>query len=318
VAIVVQVLLVTRFVPLLPGRLPMAIGNYTAAAYARRWPALGLALVLATEAVIYARIPEERAGGEVVFAVFVALGTWSVGDVVRQRLRRAERVVDAAQELVAEREAAHAAALVDERARIAHELHDVIAHSVSVMGVQAGAARTMIDSDPDAARAALRSVEATARSAVDELRRLLAVLREPDTRVADRAPQPGLGQLPALVEKARSAGLPVELSCAPLPPLPAGVDLAAYRIVQEALTNAIKHAHASTTVRVAVANAHLHIEVRDHGPGCRGAGRDEPGHGLIGMQERAHLYGGTVRAGDHPDGGFLVAACLPTGAAEHA
>lgn len=179
------------------------------------------------------------------------------------------------------------------------------------MAVQAGAARTLIDTEPDAARAALLSVEAAARSAVGELQRLLTVLRDDDA-APDRNPQPGLGQLRVLVEQVRAAGLPVELSIVELPPLSPGVDLAAFRIVQESLTNALKHAGAPTTVTVDHTDAGLHIEVRDFGPGRRANGRGG-GHGLIGMRERAQLYGGVLRAADHPDGGFVVDLQLPTG-----
>jgi len=310
-AIAVQVLFVVSYVPFLTGLVPMAVANYTVAAYAMRWRFVGLPLVFVTEVAIYAQIPEERVRGEVLFAVFVLLGTWVVGDVVRQRWLRAERVVGAAQALVAEREAANAAALVEERARIARELHDVIAHSVSVMGVQAGAARTLIDTEPDAARAALRSVEATARSAVGELQRLLTVLRDDDAP-PELTPQPGLGHLRALVEQVRDAGLPVELLLDGLPRLSPGVDLAAFRIVQEALTNALKHARAPTTVTIRHTDNGLHIEVRDHGPGRRANG-SSGGHGLIGMRERAQLYGGVLRAADHPDGGYVVDLQLPAG-----
>jgi signal transduction histidine kinase len=312
-AIVVQLLTVATYVPFLVGLLPMAVANYTAAAYGPpRLRAASLAAVFAAEAVIYAKIAEERTGGEVLFALFVMAGTWIVGDVVRARLVRADQTVAAAQTLVAASEAAAGAALAEERARIARELHDVIAHSVSVMGVQAGAARTMIDTDPDAARDALRSVEATARSSVGELQRLLAVLRDQDGADTDRAPQPGLSQLPALVEQVRTAGLPVELSVTGTAALPAGVDLAAYRIVQEALTNALKHARARTEVTVECSAALVRIEVRDAGAGHRRP-RNAAGHGLVGMRERAQLYGGTVHAGPHPDGGFVVRACLPVG-----
>lgn len=312
-AIVVQLLAVAPQVPFLAGLLPMAVANYTAAAYAPRLRAFSLPVVFATQAVIYARIPAERVSGEVLFAAFVALGTWIIGDVVRIRSTRAERAMGAARTLVAEREASARATLADERARIAQELHDVIAHSVSVMGVQAGAARTLMDTDADAAREALRNVEATARSSVAELQRLLTVLRTGGTE-PNRAPQPGLAQLPALVAQVREAGLPVELSVSGMTArLPPGIDLAAYRIVQEALTNALKHAGAPTTVNVARRDGHVQIEVRDVGPGIRDGG-NQPGHGLIGMRERALLYGGTLDAGPDRDGGFVVRASLPVGA----
>jgi signal transduction histidine kinase len=308
-AIVVQVLAVTPYVPFLAGLLPMAVANYTAAAYAPRFRAASLVAVFAAEAAIYAVIPEERAGGEVLFAAFVAVGTWLAGDVVRSRFSRAERAVGAAHELLAERERAAAATLAEERSRIARELHDVIAHSVSVMGVQAGAARTLLDADPGAAREALRSIETTARESVAELQRLLAVLRERDDAPDGRAPQPGLAQLPGLVEQVRAAGLPVELSLSGDGEPPPGIALAGYRIVQEALTNALKHAGAPTTVAVALRGGELYIEVRN------AAGRRPSpatgGHGLVGMRERAHLYGGTVEAGPCPEGGFAVSARLP-------
>lgn len=309
-AIVLQLLAVSRYVPFLAGLLPMAIGNYTAAAYGARWRLAGLAAVFATEAVIYARVPQERAGGEVLFAVFVLLGTWVAGDVVRARLRRADQAVARAQTTVAEYEAATEQILAQERVRIARELHDVIAHSVSVMGVQAGAARSLMDADPDAAREALRAIEATARSSVDELQRLLTVLRGQGDTAAERAPQPGLAQLPALVDGVRQAGLPVELSMPGVTSLPAGVGLTAYRIVQEALTNALKHAGTCAMVDVKHRNDQILIEVRNRGP-ASAAPVNPGGHGLIGMRERASLYGGSIHAGPEPDGGFAVRASLP-------
>lgn len=312
-AIVVQLLAVTAYVPFLTGLLPMAIGNYTTAAYATRWRSGSLIAVFAAEAVIYARIPEERVGGEVLFALFALLGTWVAGDVVHGRVIRAERSVREAELSAAEVEAAAATALAEERARIARELHDVIAHSVALMGVQAGAARTLIDIDPQAVRDALRAVEATARSSVDELQRLLAVLRDTDANSDDRAPQPGLDQLPRLVDRMRAAGLPVELSMQVTDPMPAGAGLAAFRIVQEALTNTLKHAHAPATVVIEQHNGHVQIVVRDTGPGPAATRSNPGGHGLVGMRERAALYGGTLRAGPHPDGGFVVHACLPLG-----
>ena len=312
-AIVVQLILVAAYVPFLVGLLPMVMANYTVAAYGRRWRLAGLAAVLGVEAVMFALVPAERVPGEVLFAGFTALGTWVVGDVVRARMTRADRAVGAARSLLAEREAATAATLAEERARIARELHDVIAHSVSVMGVQAGAARTLMDTDPEAARAALRHVESAARDSVAELQRLLAVLREPENGPDGRTPQPGLAAVPQLVEQVRAAGLPVDLRMSRSEPLTPGVDLAAYRIVQEALTNALKHAGSSTTVQVTSAEGRIHIEVRDAG-GC-GAREENPGgHGLIGMRERAQLYGGTLEARPHPDGGFVVRACLPMAA----
>jgi len=192
-------------------------------------------------------------------------------------------------------------------------MHDVIAHSVSVMGVQAGAARMFLDTDPEGAREALRAIEATARSSVGELQRLLAILRD-DSAPAGLEPQPGIAQLSALVDQVRAAGLVVALEVdgaqAQLPP---GVDLAAYRIVQEALTNALKHSGAPASVRVTVDGTHLDIEVHNNG-GLPPRTRSPEGHGLVGMRERVLLYGGTIEAGPGADGGFTVHARLPSGA----
>lgn len=312
-AVVCQVLTVA-YVPFLAGLVPMAIANYTAAAYGARYRVVSLGCMLATEAVIYARIPAERVSGEVLFAAFVALGTWVVGDLVRARVRHAAQAVGDARKLVAENQAATAAALADERARIARELHDVIAHTVSVMGVQAGAARTLIDHDPDAARARLLQVEAAARSSVGELQRLLTVLREDREAVATRAPQPGLAQLAQAVAQVRAAGLDVTLQTEGDLHLPPGVDLAAFRIVQEALTNALKHSGASTRVAITRHRASVEVEVVNAGPDRAPNDRrpdDGCGHGLIGMRERVQLYGGTLHAGPLPEGGFAVRAVLP-------
>jgi signal transduction histidine kinase len=316
--IVGQLVAVTAWVPFLTGLLPMAIANYTAAAYARRWRWAALVFVLATEAVVFARIPEERASGEVLFALFVALGTWTAGDVVRARSHRAQQALGDAQVLLAQSEAMTAAALADERRRIARELHDVIAHSVSVMGVQAGAARLLVAADPEAARAALLEVEGTARSSVEELARLLAVLRDDDHASGDLAPQPGLAQLEALVAQVRTAGVDVSLRTeGDLSGLPPGVDLAAFRVAQEALTNVLKHSGAPTRVRVERRDGHLGVEVTNDrsADGDRLRGRSTGGarHGLIGMRERVQLYGGTLQAGPCPAGGFTVRAVLPVG-----
>jgi signal transduction histidine kinase len=309
-AVAAQVLLVVPYVPFLAGLLPVAIANYSVAAYARRWRAAGLVLGFLLVAVLYARITEERAGGEVLFALFVILGTWLAGDVVRGRVERAVAAVAEARRAVVEQQAAHDEALAAERARIARELHDVIAHSVSLMGVQAGAARTLMDVDDDAARAALLAVEDAARTSVGELHRLLTVLRARPEDTPGRDPQPGLQDVTSLVNRTREAGLPIDLRRAPVPEVPAGVGLAAYRIVQEALTNSLKHAGRPTLVRIEVDGEALAIEVRNASlPGMPGASHG--GHGLVGMRERAHLYGGTLEAGRDESGDFVVLARLP-------
>lgn len=185
VILAVQVLFVVPHVSFLAGLVPLTVVTYSAAVYGpRRWRVAGLMAAFAVQAAFYARIPEERVHGEMVFAAFVLLGTWAVGDVVRTQWHRAEQVADRARSLVHERDAKATAVLAEERNRIARELHDVIAHGVSVMGVQAGAARMYFDTDPEGAREALRGIEATARSSVGELQRLLAVLRNGDAPAA--------------------------------------------------------------------------------------------------------------------------------------
>jgi signal transduction histidine kinase len=176
------------------------------------------------------------------------------------------------------------------------------------MGVQAGAARTLLDSDIEAARAALQAIESTARESVAELQRLLMVLRHGD-QPPDLSPQPGLAQLPALAARMREAGLPVELRVDDVHGIPAGVDLAAYRILQEALTNALKHAGTPTVVDVRWCEDGLALEV------CNEVvpGREPPsgGHGLLGMRERVHVYGGVISAGPDDCGNFAVRVKLP-------
>lgn len=196
---------------------------------------------------------------------------------------------------------------------MARELHDVVAHSVSIVAVQAGAAEALLDVDPAAARPHLEAVRRTAHDALVELRRLVGVLREDEPTYT---PQPGLERLAELVDEARATGLAVELvEEGERPAVPLGVDLAAYRIVQEGLTNARRHAAgAAARVRVAYDPGALEVEVLN-GPGGPGRERDDDGagsgHGLIGMRERARLYGGTLEAGAEPGGGFRVRARLP-------
>ena len=201
-------------------------------------------------------------------------------------------------------------AVEQEQARIARELHDIVAHNVSVIVAQAGAAQRVFTTQPDQARQALSSIETAGREALTEMRRLLGVLRA-DPGHADRAPQPGLAQLPALLAQVARAGLPVRLATRGTPrPLPAGVQLSAYRIVQEALTNTLKHAAAAgATVVLGYRAGALELEVRDDGQGSP-AGL-AAGQGLVGMRQRAALLGGQLTAGPAPGGGFQVTAHLP-------
>ncbi|GAA0962145.1 sensor histidine kinase [Actinocorallia libanotica] len=208
-------------------------------------------------------------------------------------------------------------AMAAERARIARELHDVIAHNVSVMVVQADGAAYAIDTDVDRAKNALETISATGRLALGEMRRLLGVLRESDDTGA-YTPQPGVEQLDDLVEQVRDAGLPLDFTVEGEPKeLPQGLQLSVFRIVQEALTNTLKHAGpgASARVRLRYDNGAVEIHVQDDGRGTAMAENDGKGHGLAGMRERAALYGGTVRAEPVPGGGFEVAARLPAGEA---
>ena len=200
-----------------------------------------------------------------------------------------------------ERAHAHATAVSEERARIARQLHDVVAHGVSVIAVQADAAEAALEHDPARAAPPLRSIRGSAHDALTEMRRMVGVLGE----THERGPQPGLAQLPALIEQ---AGAILEVEGEPVP-VPASLDLAAYRIVQEALTNVRKHAGgAQTTVRVGWRPQALQLAIRDHGPGPNGHG---DGHGLVGMRERVRIHGGRLHTGPAAGGGFEVRAELP-------
>jgi signal transduction histidine kinase len=235
---------------------------------------------------------------------------WATGNAFRQHGAR-ERALEAhAATLEREREEKVRAAATDERARIARELHDVVAHSISVMVVQVGGARGILDSEPDTARETLQAAEQTGRQALADMRRMLGILRTPDDN--GLAPQPSLAHVDTLVEQARRAGLAVELRIeGGRTALAPGVDLAAYRIVQEALTNAVKHAGpARAEVVLRYAGDRLEIEVSDDGRGPAPANGD-PGHGLVGMRERVALYGGALTAGPRESGGFAVSARLP-------
>ena len=234
-----------------------------------------------------------------------AIAAWVLGDNLRIRRAYLRELEARAERLEREQEESVRRATAEEQARIARELHDVIAHNVSVMVVQAAAADDVFETQPARAREALQAIERTGRAALTELRRLLD-----GVRTTEFAPQPGLAGLDALVEGVRAAGLPVTLEVeGELGDLPAGLDLSAYRIVQEALTNAIKHAGASAAeVRVRRTSDEVELEVVDDGVAPVSNGR---GQGLIGMRERASLLGGEVEAGPQPGGGFCVKAKLP-------
>lgn len=269
--------------------------------------ASGGAVVLATD--LYDLLTGEGPGDIVPPLVFWA-AAWFIGRTLRQRRLQTERLQNLSAQLEREREERAKVAVIEERSRIARELHDVIAHSVSVMVVQAQATQRLLDGEQSEARQALGFIETTGRQALVEMRRLLGVLRRTDAEPA-LTPQPGLGSLDALVEQFRESGLPVELRVEGEPePLPPGVDLSAYRIVQEALTNALKHAGpARARVEIHYGDDEVALEITDDGPGNgKGGGA---GQGLIGMRERVALYGGVLENGKRNGGGYLVRARLP-------
>jgi signal transduction histidine kinase len=237
----------------------------------------------------------------------------ALGLAVRGLRRRQVALTDQAVELRRQREENAQRAVLDERVRIARELHDVVAHHVSVMGIQAGAARSVMRKQPERAEEALTSIESSSRQAVVELHHLLGFLRR-DGQQDGLTPQPNLSQLPELVAEAGGDAVQVRLQIEGEPrPLPGTLELSAYRVIQEALTNTRKHADATTsTVRVAYQPTMLEIEVLDDGRG--GAAPANGGHGLIGMRERVGLHGGHLRAGSRPEGGFAVHATFPVDA----
>jgi signal transduction histidine kinase len=248
-------------------------------------------------------------GSELPFSIVIIAIAVSLGTAMQLRHAQARNALARADRLEAERERV----LEEERARIARELHDVIAHSVSVMIVQAGAARLTLNGEAGQATEALLSVERAGRQALDEMRRLLGMLRQGHGE-PQLTPQPGLGDVERLVEQVRAAGLDVrvEVEGAPVPLAP-GVDLSAYRIVQEALTNTLKHAHArSARLRLRYEGDAVAIEVLDDGRGGTPGGT---GHGIVGMRERVELYRGTFEADAPSGGGFRVHARLPVGQA---
>jgi signal transduction histidine kinase len=288
----------------------LGIAVFSVAAYLPTQKAIaGLALAIAAVWTSVVAGGTDTVAEDLVFSAIIVGTPWLAGRAYEGRQRRARDLEQRSEWLERAREADMRAAVAEERARIARELHDLISHTVSVMGVQAGAAAEVFDSDPARAREALRTIEQSARESVLELRRLLDVLRERG-EAADLAPQPGLRELDVLAEQLRSVGLQVELraegSDTRLPP---GLELAAYRIVQEALTNVVKHAQANSVVVTTRRNGRrLEIEVTDDGAGA--TRERNVGHGLIGMRERVALYGGSLEVGPRPRGGWRVLARL--------
>jgi signal transduction histidine kinase len=295
--------------------LAIYIGIYSVAVYSR-WRRPFLIWLLIGAALLGRAFPFSSPSMPSWALLLVAgMGLWLAGNGVRDRQMRLDIVEERALRLERERELSARLARADERERIARELHDVVAHSVSVMVVQAGAARMQLGRNPDRAAEALLAVESGGRQALGELRHLLGLLTDADAEPS-LTPQPGLDQLDQLVERVGQSGLAVDLQIEGSPrPLSPGMDLTAYRIVQEALTNALKYASgARTQVLVKFGQGELRLEVLDAG-GARLDGANGAGRGLLGMRERVAIYGGELEAGQRPEGGFAVRARLPLEAA---
>jgi signal transduction histidine kinase len=248
---------------------------------------------------------------EYTFSVPVFVLAWLIGQGLRRWESRSTLLREHLDDVAATEQARAASAVADERARIARELHDVVAHSISVMVVQAGSARLRLRTDPSMSEQALRSVEQTGRQALAEMRRMLGVLRTDDQGLALR-PQPSLRGLDQLLDQMRGAGLTVEARVEGMQVmLPPGLDLTAYRIIQEALTNTLKHAgHTCAAVRVAYQPDRLILDITNQ-PGTVPRSRVNGGHGIIGMRERAALFGGSLTAEPQPGGGYQVQAAIP-------
>ena len=296
------------------------VALYTVAAYRPRGWALAAAAVVELGVVLVAVrfLPAGDVWGSLVFLSGLVAAAFFTGTSVQNRRAYLGALVDRATSLERERDQQARLVATAERARIARELHDIVAHSLTVVVTMSEAAAVAVDADPTAARGAMAQVAATGRTALGEMRRLLGVLRA-DEQAADqpdRAPAPGLDRVDELVASARAAGLPVRLTVSgPARQLPSTLDVTAYRVVQESLTNALKHAHDPTGVHVRLRwdDDDLAIDVTDDGRPADAQGG--PGHGLTGMRERLALFGGTVSSGPTPAGGWQVRAVVPLEAA---
>jgi signal transduction histidine kinase len=293
------------FVPLLV----ILICGYSCGAYqdgVRAWVAVGV--IAAGMLAVITTMPDQSPS-DFFFPTMFMVMSWLAGRAIHSRTRLTEALHEAAAQAAEEHDDEVRRAAAEERRRIAREMHDLVAHSMSVMVVQAGGARRILDRDPARALEAAERIERTGREALAEMRHLLGVLH-PGEEARALAPQPTLAELDALITRARAAGLPVLLyEDGERRPLPAGLDLAAYRIVQEALTNALKYSGgAATEVTVTWGSLELAIEVRDRGR--RRVARDG-GHGLVGMRERVRVYGGELETGPARGGGWRVRATLP-------
>lgn len=325
-ALVVGLAQLVLDVATVPADFALLVIVYTVAAVGARWASrLALTAGLCAAPLAQLRWPSPHAGTaenvalSVILAVPFALA-WVLGDSIRTRRAYFAQLEERAARLEKEREAQAKVAVAAERARIARELHDVVAHNVSVMVVQADGAAYVLDAAPDQAKKALETISTTGRQALAEMRRLLGVLRTGEHQEAgEYVPQPGLQQIEDLVEQCRESGLPVDFKVEGTSrELPHGVELTAYRIVQEALTNTRKHGgpNAGASVRLVYFDDGLGLLVEDDGKGAphelyEEGGFDGQGHGLIGMRERVGMVGGTLDAGPRPGGGFRISALLP-------
>ncbi|NXY97225.1 sensor histidine kinase [Streptomyces sp. BR123] len=306
----------------------MLVVLYTVAASAelpRTLSRVALGLGLAASPLYALRFPVDKgnSASNVMFVLFAMVPfalAWVLGDSLRTRRAYYAQLVERNQRLEKEREAQAKVAVAAERARIARELHDVVAHNVSVMVVQADGAAYVMDVAPEQAKEALQTISGTGRQALAEMRRLLGVLRTGEPQESeDYVPQPDVEQIEVLVEQVRAAGLTVDFEVEGTPrKLPSGVELTAYRIVQEALTNTRKHGgpDAKASVRLVYFDDGLGLLVEDDGRGAahelyEDGGADGAGHGMIGMRERVGMVGGTLDAGPRPGGGFRISALLP-------
>jgi signal transduction histidine kinase len=291
------------------------VALYTVAAYCERRVSIRAAAWVALPITVGEIVNNGAHFGRVIPELALIAIAWVIGDNLRTRRAYLSELKERAARLEREREEKADRAVVEERARIARELHDVIAHNVSVMVVQAAAGEEVFDEDPERARESLSAVASTGRAALTELRRLLGVIRAEDDRGREPAfaPQPGIEFVGELVRQVNDAGLPVELSVIGEPrTLPEGVGLCAYRIVQEALTNTLKHADASgASVNVRYAADALELQVVDDGRGRPEVNGEAGGHGLIGMRERVALFGGELTASPRAGRGYEVRARLP-------
>ncbi|MFH8369082.1 sensor histidine kinase [Streptomyces sp. NPDC018031] len=309
-----------------PADFAMLVIIYTCAADGARWASrLGLIGGLGAASIAALRWPGEHMTSwehliSTVFGTIPFVLAWVLGDSIRTRRAYYAQLEERAARLEKEREERAKMAVTAERARIARELHDVVAHNVSVMVVQADGAAYVLDAAPDQAKQALETISGTGRQALAEMRRLLGVLRTGEPAGdSDYVPQPDVDQIDDLVEQVRGAGLPVDFKIEGSPrPLPSGVELTAYRIVQEALTNTRKHGgpDVGASVRLTYFDDGLGLLVEDDGRGAKRemyeeGGADGQGHGLIGMRERVGMVGGTLDAGPRPGGGFRISALLP-------